>query len=138
MSQQGRTRNPFLKSGISIEKPDKNQMQCSPPKINKNEKPKPSGMTFPQGTMDSSNMVEDKFFFELKGAPVEGDQTIALELHLTPLPGERKRYLDLDSFTTNVLHYAGSDFPEYLGLYCLELDGFLNNFLQPTHLISYS
>ena len=57
-------------------------------------------------------------------------------MNIQTLPNEKKRLLDLDSFTTILLNYADNNFPNFIALYCLELDGYFNKNFQSTHLLS--
>lgn len=52
--------------------------------------------------------------------PMEGseDLTLALEINLTPIPNEKKRFIDFEDFSTYLLNYAGTDFPTGISLAC--------------------
>jgi len=57
---------------------------------------------------------------------------------LTSLPGEKKRFIDIEEFSTILLNYGGTDFPSSVGLCLQELGGFYDNNKNNTHVICYS
>lgn len=71
--------------------------------------------------------MEEYFQWTLQH-PMEGseDLTLALEINLTPIPNEKKRFIDFEDFSTYLLNYAGTDFPTGISLACAEMSGYIN------------
>lgn len=47
-------------------------------------------------------------------------------MNISPVPNEKKRFLDFEDFTTFLLNYAGTDFPTGISLTCDEMAGYVN------------
>lgn len=61
--------------------------------------------------LHGTNLLEQVYKIRIQDPFSQEDPTICFQLSLQPSPGEKKRFLDIDSLTTFLVNYGGSDFP---------------------------
>lgn len=82
--------------------------------------------------------MEEHFKWTFKDVVEDSDATIAMILHLSPIPNEKKRFIDFESFGTFLLNYGGTDFPNGISLCAAEVAGFVDGNGLATNVIANS